>query len=79
MVVSRSRMYSNAIIRLDNNIMKNQISNKRILTVGELIEDLKFFDQDAEIHFEGFQFYRTKKRGGKLVQIELVENTYENE
>jgi hypothetical protein len=56
--------------------MKDEISNKKTITVGDLIEDLKIFDKDDEIYFEGFQFFRTKKRGSKLVQIELNENEY---
>lgn len=59
--------------------MDNTISNKRIITVRELIAELELFDKDAEIHFEGFQFYRTKYRGPNLVQIELNENEYLND
>lgn len=42
-------------------------------TVGDLKRDLALYDDDMEIYFEGFSFYRLKMRGEKLLQIELNE------
>ncbi len=49
-----------------------------MLTVGELMDHLKIFDRDDELIFgQGFlTFYRTKKRGPELVQIEFDEQDH---
>ena len=41
------------------------------LTVGELKEELSAWEDDTEIHFEGLEFYRFKRRGEKLLAIEF--------
>ncbi|EKN3715740.1 hypothetical protein [Yersinia enterocolitica] len=45
------------------------------ITVGELLDQLKGFDPDAELYFGGLDFYRPKlrshKKGHKIVQIEF--------
>lgn len=46
------------------------------ITVGDLIEQLKIFNQDVPVCFGPsghFSFYRTKNRGGE-VQIEFNES-----
>jgi hypothetical protein len=48
-------------------------------TVGDLKRDLAIFNNDMEIYFEGFNFERLKRRGDKLLQIEISEKEYENE
>lgn len=47
-----------------------------MLTVGDLRMHLKIFDDDDEVIFGGgnLTFYRTKKRGPNLVQIEFAES-----
>lgn len=41
------------------------------LTIGKLKKMLEAFDDDAELCFEGMEFYRLKVRGEKLVQMEF--------
>lgn len=41
------------------------------LTVGRLREELAGWDDDAEVYFEGLDFYRFKNRGERLLQIEF--------
>ena len=45
------------------------------ITIGDLIEHLKIFDKDTELMFgsDELTFYRTKRRGDNLVQIEFNE------
>lgn len=45
------------------------------ITVNELIEKLKLFQGDKNVHFGGLNFYRIKDRGSE-VQIEFDENVY---
>ena len=53
---------------------KNTESQANITyTVGDLKRDLALYDDNMEIYFEGFSFYRLKMRGEKLLQIELNE------
>lgn len=47
------------------------MTEKRKVTVGELRDQLRSFDDDWEVSFSGLDFYRTKARGEKLVQIEF--------
>lgn len=49
---------------------------RRKITVGRLMEELKIFDPDAEIHFGGLHFYRLKSRGDLIVQCEFDETVY---
>lgn len=43
------------------------------ITVGELKRHLEVFGDDWVVDFSGLEFYRTKARGEKLVQIEFSE------
>jgi len=49
------------------------------ITVGELIEQLRRFDEKDELFMGGLSFYRLKKRDDKLVQIEFNESVYFDE
>jgi hypothetical protein len=48
------------------------------ITVGELREALKIFPDDWQVIFgcAELEFYRTKARGEKLVQIEFSQTVY---
>lgn len=48
------------------------------ITVGELRKHLELFSDDYELFFGSgnLEFYRTKSRGDKLVQIEFSQNTW---
>jgi len=46
------------------------------ITVGELIVHLKAFSHDDELHIGGLHFYRLKRRGDHLVQMEFSEQVY---
>ena len=47
------------------------------MTVGDLIKQLQIFPADADLTFSGgLQFYRLKKRGPNLVNVEFNENVY---
>jgi hypothetical protein len=55
------------------------MGNKRerhAITVGELKMHLASFTDDDLLYFGGLEFYRTKQRGPKLVQIEFKQNVY---
>ncbi len=56
------------------------MEKNRSLTVGDLIAHLQVFALDAEVMFGSepgaLTFYRTKRRGPKLVQIEFAEQVY---
>lgn len=52
------------------------ISEKVKITVGRLKSELEVFDDDDELYFNGLDFYRLKKRGPKLVQVEFEQNVY---
>jgi len=45
------------------------------ITIAQLIQDLEIFDKDSILVFgdDELSFYRTKRRGNKLVQIEFNE------
>lgn len=49
-----------------------------LLTVAQLKEHLSVFDDDALVDFSGLDFYRTKLRGEKLVNIEFNQQVYRN-
>jgi hypothetical protein len=58
--------------------------NKRSeLTVKDLIDHLSIFDRDAIVVFggseDGLIFYRTKRRGAKLIQIEFEQQVYRDD
>jgi hypothetical protein len=53
---------------LENNQRKNMA-----ITVGDLRRMLEPYPDETEIHFEELTFYRVKKRGDNLVQIEFSE------
>jgi hypothetical protein len=46
------------------------------LTIGELKEMIRLYDDDIEISFSGLDFYRLKMRGDKLVQVEFNQTVY---
>jgi len=48
------------------------------ITVGELRKHLDIFSDDCELFFGSgnLEFYRTKSRGDKLLQIEFSQNTW---
>ncbi|MEX0899438.1 MAG: hypothetical protein WD081_01965 [Gammaproteobacteria bacterium] len=46
------------------------METKRI-TVGELKQHLKAFNDDEILDFSGLEFYRLKSRGPKQVQVEF--------
>lgn len=48
-------------------------------TVGELKKDLEMLEDDCILYAGGLTFYRLKKRGEKLVQIEFQQQVYEDE
>ena len=47
------------------------MSGEMKLTVKHLRDELAHWDDDAEVYFEGLDFYRSTKRGGMILQIEL--------
>ena len=49
------------------------------ITVGDLKQYLRVFDDDCEVSFSGLTFYRLKGRGDKLVQIEFGQQVYRND
>lgn len=49
------------------------------ICVGELIDHLRVFDNSDELYMGGLTFYRLKKRGEKLVQVEFNESVYVDE
>jgi hypothetical protein len=48
------------------------------LTVGDLIDQLKVFDRDAELYICGLHFHRLKLRGEKLLSMEFNQSIYRN-
>jgi hypothetical protein len=54
------------------------MNKERMITVGELKKHLSLYKDDCEITFSGLNFYRTKTRGEKLVQIEFDETIHRN-
>ncbi|TCL72352.1 hypothetical protein EDC14_100662 [Hydrogenispora ethanolica] len=55
--------------------MKN---NEAGITIGELKKQLSFYDDDDELFMGGLTFYRLKRRGEKVVQLEFNEQIYRN-
>ena len=58
---------------VQTNISVSTNTPMKTTTVGELREALRIFPDDWQVIFgcEELEFYRTKKRGDKLVQIEF--------
>lgn len=52
----------------------------RTLTIGELRKSLELYPDDWQVIFgcEDLEFYRTKQRGDKLVQIEFNQSFTRN-
>ena len=46
------------------------------ITVGDLRKMLEGFNDDDELSFSGLDFYRLKKRGPDLVQVEFNQQVY---
>lgn len=47
------------------------------ITVKQLIDDLKNYDQDLEVDFGGLDFLRLKDRGG-FVHVEFNQSVYKD-
>mgnify|MGYP003658813554 CR=1 FL=1 len=48
------------------------------ITVGQLREMLAGFDDGDELSFSGLDFYRLKRRGDDLVQVEFNQQVYKD-
>ncbi|MDW0357821.1 hypothetical protein Q8G38_00665 [Halomonas venusta] len=48
------------------------------LTVGEFKKMLEAYDDGDELSFSGLDFYRLKRRGDDLVQVEFNEHVYKD-
>lgn len=46
------------------------------IELDELIRQLKSYPPDTQVSFGGLDFYRVKKRGDKLIQIEFSQSVY---
>ncbi len=46
------------------------------MTVGEFRKELAAFKDDDELSFCGLDFYRLKRRGEDLVQVEFDQQVY---
>jgi hypothetical protein len=57
----------------------DKAKNASTITVKRLKDELALFPDDYEITFNGLEFYRTKLRGEKLVQIEFTQTVYQDE
>ena len=67
--------YRRAVIR----IVKDDPVPKRtpqLITVGMLKQALEGIPDDHELDFSGLEFYRVKRRGPELLQIEFNELVY---
>ena len=49
------------------------------ITVGDLIRQLRVFSESDELSFNGLDFYRLKKRGPDLVQVEFNQLVYRDD
>jgi hypothetical protein len=47
-----------------------------LMTVGDLKRHLSVFSDDYRIDFSGLDFYRLKRRGDLLVQVEFNQQVY---
>jgi hypothetical protein len=50
--------------------------DERSITVGMLKQHLDSYSDDDELDFGGLTFYRLKRRGPKLVQVEFSQSVY---
>ncbi|WP_028886816.1 hypothetical protein [Teredinibacter turnerae] len=48
------------------------------ITVGEFKSQLESFNENDVLDFSGLDFYRLKKRGPELVQVEFNQTVYVN-
>jgi hypothetical protein len=48
------------------------------LTIRDLKEMIKDYDDDIEVYFGGLDFYRLKMRDKKLVQVEFSQTVSKN-
>lgn len=53
--------------------------NNSGITVRELRELLKLYNQNAELFMGGLTFHRLKDRGANIVQLEFNETVYKDE
>jgi hypothetical protein len=53
-------------------------NNKIGITVKEMRDQLKLYDDNMELFFGGLDFYRLKDRGG-CVQVEFAQTVYLND
>ncbi len=49
-----------------------------LITVGQLLEQLKHYPPETRLSFSGLDFYRLKWRGDDLVQVEFNQIVYRN-
>ncbi len=49
------------------------------VTVGDLKRQLDSYPESAELHMGGLQFYRLKRRGDDLVQLEFGQQVYRDQ
>ena len=52
------------------------IIHQPLLTIKDLKNQLSAYEDDCEVDFSGLDFYRLKKRGDKLVQVEFNQQVY---
>jgi hypothetical protein len=48
------------------------------ITVGDMKRQLEVFNDDDELSFCGLDFYRLKRRGEGLVQVEFDQQVYKD-
>jgi hypothetical protein len=51
-------------------------SKGKKITVGELKSQLELCNDNDELYFSGLDFYRLKRRGPDLVQVEFNQSVY---
>lgn len=51
-------------------------TDKRQITVGEFLEQLKTYDKDRVLYFGGLDFYRFKYRDPDYLQVEFAQQVY---
>lgn len=52
--------------------------NQQLITVGDLLDQLKHYPRDAKLSFSGLDFYRLKWRGENVIQVEFNQPVYRN-
>ncbi len=53
-----------------------EIIYSHTIELGELLDQLKDLPRDTRVSFSGLDFYRVKKRGDNLIQIEFSQSVY---